>query len=274
MKLEVIKNNLLDIYQIDIDVYNDNNDCILLRPADLEPEKGFYIKIEKGWKRIDAEVVFEEFSRKFVNSLSNPSKEGIEKFISILNNSEKKGFSSNVIINNTASKDIRGLLSTDSKWTNFELEISKAYIEDNTAMSEALLSLSEDIVGLMLSLMKLVEKNEDISDSHSIGLPEGAMQKITVNKYERNRINRKCCLDFHGYDCKVCAFNFEKHYGVTGRKYIHVHHVTPVAELGADYMINPVADLIPVCPNCHSMLHKNNPPFTVDELKNIIKNET
>ena len=29
------------------DVYNDNNDCIILRPTELEPKKGFYINIEK-----------------------------------------------------------------------------------------------------------------------------------------------------------------------------------------------------------------------------------
>ena len=56
MKLEVIKNNLLDIYQIDIDVYNDNNDCIILRPTDLEPKKGFYVKIEKDWKKVQASI--------------------------------------------------------------------------------------------------------------------------------------------------------------------------------------------------------------------------
>lgn len=274
MQLELIKNNLLDTFQIDIDVSNDNNDCIILRLTEFEPNKGFYINIERGWKRIDAKIVFEDFSRKFVNSLSNPSEEKIRSFISIFNNSEKNGFSLNVIINKTTSKDIRELLKADSEWTEFEIEIAKPYIEDNAAMSEALVCLSEDMLGLMLSLMTLVEINEPLLDIYTLGLPEGAKEKITVNKYERNRINRKCCLDFYGYECKVCTFNFEKNYGVLGKKYIHVHHITPVSELGTDYIINPVNDLIPVCPNCHSMLHKNNPPFTVDELKDIIKNET
>ena len=36
---------------------------------------------------------------------------------------------------------------------------------------------------------------------------------------------------------------------------------------------NPIEDLIPVCSNCHYMLHKKDDiPYTVEELKNIIKN--
>jgi len=273
VNLERIKNNLLEIYQVDFDVNNDTGDSIVLRPRDLDKGRGFYIHIEKGWKRIDGKVIFEDLSRKFLNALSNPTKDSIERFVTILDNSKKNGFTSNVNINNSTSTDIRELLSTDSLWNKFNLEVSKKYIEDNTSMFEALVSLSEEIVGLVLSLMELVEKYENFSDVHSIGLPEGAMEKIAVNKYERNRINRKCCLDYYGYDCKVCGINFEKHYGSIGKNYIHVHHITPVSQLGPDYVIHPIDDLVPVCPNCHSMIHKNDPPFTIDEMKQVRNNE-
>ena len=273
MNLEKIKNNLLEIYQIDYEVNNDTDDSIVVRPNDLDKGKGFYIHIEKGWKRIDGKVVFEDLSRKFVNALSNPPKDRIIKFVTILDNSRKNGFSSNIKINGSASTDIQELLGTDSIWDKFDLEVSKIYIEDNASMSDALMSLSEDIVGLMLSLMELVEKYENFSDVHSIGLPEGAMEKIAVNKYERNRINRKCCLDYYGYDCKVCEINFEKHYGSIGKNFIHVHHITPVSQLGPDYVIHPIDDLVPVCPNCHSMIHKKDPPFTIDEMKQVRDSE-
>jgi len=273
MNLERIKNNLLEIYQVDFDVNNDTDDSIVVRPRDLDKGKGFFIHIEKGWKRIDGKVVFEDLSRKFLNALSNPPKDRIEKFVTILDNSKKNGFTSFISINNSESTDLRELLSTDSLWNNFELEVSKKYIEDNASMPDALVSLSEDIAGLMLSLTELVEKYENFSDVHSIGLPEGAIQKIAVNKYERNRINRKCCLDYYGYDCKVCEINFEKHYGSIGKNFIHVHHITPVSELGPNYVINPISDLVPVCPNCHSMIHKKDPPFTIDEIKQVRDNE-
>ena len=69
------------------------------------------------------------------------------------------------------------------------------------------------------------------------------------------------------------GFDFEAVYGGLGRGFIHVHHLVPVSTIGKEYKIDPIQDLRPVCPNCHSMLHKNNPPLTIEELKNIIQNK-
>ena len=89
---------------------------------------------------------------------------------------------------------------------------------------------------------------------------------------ERNPHARKKCIEHYGLSCVVCDFNFEKVYGQIGKEFIHVHHLTQVATIKQEYKVNPIQDLRPVCPNCHSMLHKQNPPLTIDELKDIIKN--
>lgn len=101
---------------------------------------------------------------------------------------------------------------------------------------------------------------------------EGAATQVTQTRYERNIFARNECLKHYGYSCSVCDFNFEKFYGSLGYKFIHVHHLTQVATIKQEYKVNPIHDLRPVCPNCHSMLHKQNPPLTIDELKEIIKN--
>ena len=44
-----------------------------------------------------------------------------------------------------------------------------------------------------------------------------------------------------------------------------------VSELGKDYKIDPINDLIPVCSNCHTMLHKKEPPLLPEELKEIMR---
>ena len=90
-----------------------------------------------------------------------------------------------------------------------------------------------------------------------------------VNKYERSRINRSACICHYGSFCQSCGFDFEKVYGELGKGFVHVHHIIPVSEMGANYVVNPIKDLIPLCPNCHSMIHKKNPPFTLKELKEI-----
>ena len=97
---------------------------------------------------------------------------------------------------------------------------------------------------------------------------EGAVVKILVNSYERNRDARQKCLDHYGYDCAGCGFNFEAIYGILGRKYIHVHHLVPIHTIQEMYQLDPIKDLIPVCPNCHAMIHRENPALTIEELKN------
>lgn len=101
---------------------------------------------------------------------------------------------------------------------------------------------------------------------------EGAKKHVTVNVYERNPQARTECLKKHGYRCKVCNFSFFEAYGEIGKEFIHVHHIKPLAGIAKKYELNPTKDLIPVCPNCHAMLHTKSPPLSVDELKVKLKN--
>lgn len=55
--------------------------------------------------------------------------------------------------------------------------------------------------------------------------------------------------------CCVCKFDFEKAYGAIGRKFIHIHHLNHLSERDNEYVVNPEINFVPVCPNCHSMLH-------------------
>lgn len=102
---------------------------------------------------------------------------------------------------------------------------------------------------------------------------EGKRTKVLRNKYERNIEARNKCLEYYGYDCRICGFNFEEVYGELGQKFIHVHHVEPLFERNEVYTVDPIKDLIPVCPNCHSMLHKNKKTIMPQELKNILKSK-
>lgn len=102
---------------------------------------------------------------------------------------------------------------------------------------------------------------------------EGAKKSITVNAYERNPEARRACISHHGASCKCCGFDFEKVYGEHGKGFIHVHHITPLRMLGEGYRINPETELLPLCPNCHAMIHRGNEatPLSVDELRNMMK---
>ena len=103
---------------------------------------------------------------------------------------------------------------------------------------------------------------------------EGLRRTIVVNAYERNPAARQKCIDHYGTICAVCNIDFEEAYGDIGKGFIHVHHLTPLADIGKMYEVDPVKDLRPVCPNCHSMLHRQNPSFTLEALRDKIQNRS
>ena len=100
---------------------------------------------------------------------------------------------------------------------------------------------------------------------------EGAVRTVRVNAYERSREARDTCINHHGTTCSACGLDFGERYGALGEGVIHVHHIKPLAEVGAEYEVDPIKDLLPVCPNCHTMIHRSSPPLSIRALKAILK---
>lgn len=107
--------------------------------------------------------------------------------------------------------------------------------------------------------------------SSSTGYVEGAARSILVNAYERNRRAREKCIQHYGRTCAVCGFAFGARYGEPATGYIQIHHVVPIARVRKEYRLNPIADLRPVCPNCHAVIHRREPPFSIDEVKQMLR---
>jgi hypothetical protein len=104
-------------------------------------------------------------------------------------------------------------------------------------------------------------------------LIEGAKKTITVNAYERDRTARLRCTAHWGVTCVVCGFDFRRQYGDLGDGFIHVHHLKPLADIGQEYSLDPVADLRPVCPNCHAMLHRGSKVLGIEELRSLLRKD-
>lgn len=103
---------------------------------------------------------------------------------------------------------------------------------------------------------------------------EGREKQVYTTVYERDSRLRRAAIAIHGTKCKVCGFDFSATYGVLGRGYIHIHHVKPISEAGGQIEVNPATDLMPVCANCHAIIHRKRdctiPPV---ELGEIIHNQ-
>ena len=70
--------------------------------------------------------------------------------------------------------------------------------------------------------------------------------------------------------CEVCGFDFYKLYGDLGENFIEAHHIKPISEMQENEKTK-IEDIVMVCSNCHSMIHRKKPWLTKDKLKSIIK---
>ena len=112
----------------------------------------------------------------------------------------------------------------------------------------------------------IIPKPLSVPDSYK----EGRVSYVHAIGFERNQDARKACIAHYGCKCAICGFDFEKVYGETGKDFIEVHHIVPIHERKGEYKVDPVRDLRPLCSNCHSIAHRRNPVFSIDELKNML----
>lgn len=99
---------------------------------------------------------------------------------------------------------------------------------------------------------------------------EGSAKRVSVNRYERDPKARAICIEYYGTICSCCRVDLGQVYGEIGDGFIHVHHLTPIADIGERISVDPIKDLRPVCPNCHAMLHRQQPPYSVEELRLVL----
>ena len=236
------------------------------RLADLHENEGFLICTTVGWRSIASRFEIGKFAAGLLQEMSHSSEEQKNSFASLARKLSEKNAEFRFSINGSQSDPL--VPSTwPQNWNKLELEIARTPVminhESSQDVGDKVLFWAGGLLGLILSLLPLEE--EMLS-----GLPEGALRRVEVNRYERSQINRAICISVHGTQCKVCGLDFGERYGEIGCGFIHVHHIVPVSRMISDYKIDPVNELIPVCPNCHAMLHRKDPPLLVGELKQLM----
>lgn len=165
-------------------------------------------------------------------------------------------------------------LSLDSFRENGFIGIKEFFQGTRTDRAKAIdhpIKLFFDYISQQFNLDNRAVDYPDEADTNNPRFYEGAKQSVVVNKYERSAAAREACIQKHGVNCQICAMNFEKTYGSFAKDFIHVHHIVPISQIDSNYQIDPEKDLIPVCPNCHAMLHKqvNGMDMTVETLRHF-----
>jgi predicted HNH restriction endonuclease len=86
-----------------------------------------------------------------------------------------------------------------------------------------------------------------------------------VKLFKRSSKLRNYAVEYFSKDgyieCDCCSFDFEKFYGKHGKGFIEIHHTKPIFQFQDEEfeqtLENALQNLIPVCSNCHRMIHRN-----------------
>ena len=267
-----IRRSLEEVYDIpfQVEMHPGPEPSYVIRP-DLASKDFFDITIVfRNHVRMILNFIPQQYSAPFVKRMGQKSLESKINFSEYSKCLQREGCVVDFSVNNQSLNSVAPEEWPVETWNKVTLKVTKAPFEirEDQDYGDLVERFGLLMLGMILSLSDIIPLEED-----TLGYKEGAEKAVLSKKYERNRLNRELCLLNKGYRCSICGFDFEDLYGNIGKHFIHVHHIIPVSQIGPDYIINPVKDLIPVCPNCHAMLHKKNPPYLPDEMKEIVETE-
>ena len=156
--------------------------------------------------------------------------------------------------------DIQGIWKGFKKFNSVAQNIPEEYIDDINELCEQKKQLYVPVLGS--------------NESFAVNKTEGNRIEFFTTRYERNPQYRDAAIKIHGTRCQICGFDFNRVYGYMGQDYIEVHHKKPLFSLEEEIIPNPETDMITVCSNCHSMIHrKKNNIITAKQLKKIIQEQ-
>ena len=151
--------------------------------------------------------------------------------------------------------------------------LQTSYGKDNTFYSVYGIKARKGVCGLTDSI---IEENKLELTSNDEDFVEG---KKFLRKHiciERNKklitMAKKQFKERHNGKlfCEICGFSFVDKYGDIGKDFIEAHHIKPVSEMKEGESTN-INDIVMVCSNCHSMIHRRKPWLNKNEIRDIIK---
>jgi hypothetical protein len=104
---------------------------------------------------------------------------------------------------------------------------------------------------------------------------EGALIERISKHRERDRKLIRLKIDQQiqkngNLNCEICGFSFESTYGLAGKSFCEVHHIRVLSENNEGEPTTTLNDLAVLCSNCHRIIHRRKPAYTIDEIRAII----
>ena len=250
----------------------DGNRWLEVYPAGHPAGRTFSIRTIIGWRRVDVCFTPGNFAGELMRAMGAADETGRLGFRAILGVCREAGAEVVLTVNGVeTSPDDPAIWSIN--WRRLGLVVRRGMLAINTGdrlEDDRLIAFwTSRVAAAMLSLLPLeaIDQGDEDAGEDIAGLPEGASKRVEVNRYERDRRNRAAALAIHGCVCAACGLDMSLRYGPIAAGLIEVHHVTPISELGPGYAIDVRRDLVPLCPNCHSVAHRRIPPYKVEEVR-------
>lgn len=153
------------------------------------------------------------------------------------------------------------------KWTWAKRARVRTYLSEDIADYPKTAAAGTAVTVEDVSILAQGALPEEISE---VAYREGQGVKIAVNRYERDPSARSACLEHFGRVCQICGVDLAAVYGAIAAGLVHVHHLRPLASVEGEYEVRPTKDLIPVCPNCHAVVHRHDPPLMPEEVRKMM----
>jgi 5-methylcytosine-specific restriction protein A len=239
----------------------------VIRPKDLERGVGFGIVVARTHRQVEASFRADSFAGGLLRRMRDADEEARALFGWIWREAANRGASVYVGLNGDPCQDFP---DKRREWRRLEIDVGRRLPPGRRSLSELAentLAAASTCLSLAISLLDIEPTGDG---TEAAGMPEGARIRVEVNRYERSPANRAACLAHHGSRCFACGFDFSSFYGSVGDGYAEVHHRVPVSMMGPGYLVDPVKDLIPLCGNCHAIVHRRIPPMEVDDLRSLL----
>jgi 5-methylcytosine-specific restriction protein A len=233
-----------------------------IRLAQIPAPHGFTMRIYDNYLSWKVELSLDVFTAPLISSMQSRYQERMLGLESYLELAKAKNNFFNLSINGNSE-----IIPTEGDWNEINFVLAKSYFSEESEFA----SLAAVILDFMCIVLFLIIEDTEWTTNVELGREEGAAYSAVVKKYERSRYNRALCLKYFGFMCRGCGEQLEEKYGPIGSDVIHVHHIVPVSMMGSSYQLNPIKDLIPLCPNCHNIVHKKSPPMEISELNRLTK---
>lgn len=243
-----------------------NSQAIEMRLSGLDRPNGLSVTVSVGLRLVFAEVSWDTFAERLLRSALSAESAAWLQVNQLQLALANAGITSTVEIDRNAKED----LTPASIHTAKSLTIEARSVAWRPNVAESAADVAIAVFAVLIALLPLDHESAGliVEDEYDV---EGGRQQVTKFRYERSRSNRAVAILIHGTRCKVCEVDFGERYQDIGSGYIEVHHLLPLHLMSSPGVVDPTADLVPLCANCHRMAHRVDPPHSPDVLRGSLR---